>query len=154
MATREVVIIAHNIRSLWNVGALFRSADAFGVSHIHLTGYTAQPPRKEISKTALGAEEWIPWSYDKDPFEIIERRRKDGFLIAALELTEKSDKLWSVDPKAPVCLVLGHEVLGVSPELLAVCDKALHIPMQGKKSSLNVSVACGVALYELTRPSA
>jgi len=149
MQQRDIVLLAHNIRSLWNVGALFRSSDAFGVSHVHLTGYTATPPRKEISKTALGAESWIPWSYEQEPGEIIRRRRGEGYDIVALELTGDSNPLWKEIPARPVCLVLGHEVLGVSAELLALCDRAVHIPMQGKKSSLNVSVACGIALYGL-----
>lgn len=152
MAKRDIVLLAHNIRSLWNVGALFRSSDAFGISHVFLTGYTACPPRKEISKTALGAEEWIPWSYEKGPFAVIERLRAEGRSIIALELTGKSAPLWEDATDGPVCLVLGHEVLGVSDELLTACDRAVHIPMQGKKSSLNVSVACGIALYELQRP--
>lgn len=173
----SIILIAHNIRSLWNIGSFFRSADAFGVSHIHLTGYTAAPPRMEITKTALGAEEWIPWSKDSDPIKVIEKRRKEGFRIVALELKEGSIPLHEFSsarfsqysqttqppnpcpPKLPqerrrdqttkpsICLILGHEILGVPDELLKLADDVVSIPMIGKKDSLNVSVAAGIALY-------
>ena len=145
----DIVIIAHNIRSLWNIGAVFRSADAFKVSHIHLTGYTAAPPRKEISKTALGAEMTIPWSVEKDPVEVIRQRRKEGFLIVSLESTESSVPLKDFRAQKPVCLILGHEILGVEKELMTLSDVTVHIPMLGAKHSLNVSVATGIALYQI-----
>lgn len=147
--SKDIVIIAHNIRSLWNIGAVFRSADAFSVSHIHLTGYTAAPPRKEISKTALGAESTIPWSQEKDPLTIISQRKKEGFTIIALELGEGSTPLMDFATDKPVCLILGHEILGVSQELIAVSDRTVFIPMLGSKNSLNVSVAAGIALYQI-----
>ena len=151
----SIVLLAHNIRSLWNIGSFFRSADAFGVSHIHLTGYTAAPPRMEISKTALGAEEWIPWSKDQDPIKVIEKRRKEGFRIVALELKEGSVPLQDFlsgrsgkgQGRHPICLILGHEILGVPDELLKLADHIVSIPMAGKKNSLNVSVAAGIALF-------
>lgn len=147
MPQKELVLIAHNIRSIWNVGSLFRTADAFAVSHVHLTGYTAAPPRIEITKTALGAEEWIPWSQTIDPAEVIQKRRDEGYEIVSLEITKGSKTLSEHCTEKPVCLVLGHEVLGVSDELLALSDTAVAIPMLGKKSSLNVSVAAGIALH-------
>ncbi len=150
-APRDIVVLAHNIRSLWNVGSIFRSADAFAVSHVYLTGYTAVPPRKEISKTALGAEQWVPWSYENDVAIVIDRCRQQGFDIVALECTKTSEPIWQQNRSKSICLVLGHEVLGVSEELLALCDSSMHIPMSGKKNSLNVSVACGIALYEHRR---
>jgi tRNA G18 (ribose-2'-O)-methylase SpoU len=149
-----LILLAHNIRSLWNIGSFFRCGDAFGVSHIHLTGYTAAPPRMEISKTALGAEEWIPWSKDTDPVKVIERRRKDGFRIVALELKEGSIPLheftaahFNQVAKPSICLIVGHEILGVPDELIKLADDTVSIPMAGKKNSLNVSVAAGIALY-------
>ncbi len=145
--SRDIVVIAHNIRSLWNIGALFRSADAFRISHIHLTGYTAAPPRKEISKTALGAEDTVPWSQENDPVEVIMRRRRAGFVVVALELGEGSIPLMDFKPGQPVCLILGHEILGVPREILALSDHIVHIPMLGAKHSLNVSVAAGIAMY-------
>lgn len=145
----SIVILAHNIRSIWNIGTLFRTGDAFGVDHIHLTGYTAQPPRKEISKTALGAEEWIPWSYTKDPLEAVEKRRSEGFLIVALEKNDRSIAINTLNSDKPICLIIGHEILGVNDELLNASDTVVHIAMQGKKESLNVAVATGIALYAL-----
>lgn len=144
-----IVLIAHNIRSIWNIGTLFRTGDAFGVEHIHLTGYTAQPPRKEISKTALGAEVWIPWSYTKDPLEVIQKRRAEGFIIIALEKNDRSIAIDTLRSDKPICMIIGHEVLGVNADLLAASDAVVHINMQGKKESLNVSVATGIALYAL-----
>lgn len=145
----SIVLIAHNIRSLWNVGSIFRSADVFGISHVYLTGYTASPPREEISKTALGAETWISWSKEHDPFVVIDRLRSEGFSIVSLEKTENSTDLWSFVVPRKLCLLLGHEVLGVSPALLTASDHVVHIPMFGQKSSLNVSVATGIALAAL-----
>ncbi len=145
----DIVVIAHNIRSLWNIGAVFRSADAFQVSHIHLTGYTATPPRKEITKTALGAENLVAWSQEQDPLQVIKRRRQEGFLIVALERREKSTPLMDLRTEKPVCLILGHEILGVSQELLEASDYTVCIPMLGAKNSLNVSVAAGIALYQV-----
>ncbi|MFA5799448.1 MAG: RNA methyltransferase [Candidatus Peribacteraceae bacterium] len=150
MPKNRVIIIAHNVRSLWNIGAFFRTADAFGVGHIHLTGYTACPPREEIHKTALGAEEWIPWSYERDPLKVIEARRKEGYEIVSLEISRKSVPLSSYKPRRPVCLIVGHEVTGVPKEIQQASDRVVHIPMRGKKESLNVSVALGIALYHIT----
>lgn len=146
---KELVIIAHNIRSLWNVGSLFRSADAFGITKIYLTGYTGTPPRREISKTALGAEQWIDWEYEEDPHAVIAKLKSESYVITALELTD--DAININDYKVPnkLCLVLGHEVTGVSEELLQQCDEVVFIPMHGKKESINVSVAAGIAMQVL-----
>ena len=149
MAEHGIVLVAHNIRSLWNIGSFFRTADAFGVKHIHLTGYTASPPREEIHKTALGADEWIPWSQDLSPLEVLSRRKKEGYEVVSLEITSGSVPIGTFKPKKPVCLVVGHEVTGVPPEILAASDAIVHIPMIGKKESLNVSVALGIALFSL-----
>lgn len=146
-----LVIVAHNIRSLWNIGSFFRTADAFGVSHIHLTGYTAAPPRREIGKTALGADAWIPWSKDEDPVAVCSRRREEGFTIVSLEIAPGSVPLDQYTPLAPVCLVVGHEILGVPKDILALSDAVVHIPMRGKKHSLNVAVALGIALAGLSK---
>lgn len=150
---QHIVLIAHNIRSVWNVGSFFRSADAFGLSHIYLTGYTSAPPRYEISKTALGSEQWIPWTKTDDPFAVIKERREEGYEIVALEISSGSIPLSGFRSEKPLCLIVGHEVLGVSPELLQAADTSVHIPMLGKKESLNVSVALGIALYQLTNRS-
>lgn len=146
---KDIVIIAHNIRSLWNIGAIFRSADAFSISHIHLTGYTAAPPRKEIGKTALGAEKTVPWSQEEDPVKVVLERKKEGYHIVSLELGNNSTPLMNFTTDAPVCIILGHEILGVPSHLMALSDATVHIPMLGSKNSLNVSVAAGIAMYAL-----
>jgi len=146
---RQIILLAHNIRSLWNVGSFFRTCDCFGVEKLILTGYTATPPRREISKTAIGAEEWIPWEYHEDPKDAILDLSKDGYRIVALEQDKRSVDLSTYKPQDKLCLILGHEVLGVSKELLVLSDDIIHIPMHGKKESLNVSVAAGVALNHL-----
>ncbi|HLD64251.1 MAG TPA: RNA methyltransferase [Candidatus Peribacteraceae bacterium] len=146
---RKIVLLVYNIRSLWNVGSLFRTADAFAVEKIYLTGYTAVPPRREISKTALGAEEWIPWEKHDDPLTVIRTLKDDGYRIVALEQTAESVDLQKYQPPKRLCLVLGHEVLGVSKALLEAADDILMIPMHGQKESLNVAVAAGIALYQI-----
>lgn len=146
---RSIRLLAHNIRSLGNVGSFFRTGDAFGVERVYLTGYTGLPPRKEISKTSLGADEWIPWEHADDPLAVIATLKADGWTVVALELTDRAVDILSYDPPDKVCLVLGHEVDGVSQALIDACDAAVMIPMLGKKESLNVAVAAGVALHRL-----
>lgn len=145
-------LIAHNIRSLHNVGALFRSADAFAVERLYLTGYTPTPPRKEIAKVALGGEDRVPWEPRADVLPLIAELKKEGFSVVALENAPGSADLSAfaetADP-AKVVLVLGSEVEGVPADVLAACDAAVEIPLPGRKRSLNVSVAAGVALFVL-----
>lgn len=149
MSARRLCLLAHNVRSLWNVGSFFRTSDAFGVEKIYLTGYTPTPPRREISKTALGAEEFVPWEHQEDPKDAIDYLKSDGWRIVALEQTGDAVDLESYDPPEKVVLIVGHEVTGVPQEILDLCDDKVHIPMQGKKESLNVSVAAGIALSSL-----
>lgn len=146
---RRILLLAFNIRSLWNVGSLFRTCDAFKIEKLILCGYTATPPRREISKTALGAEEYVPWEQARDPRKAIVKLKKGGYTIVALEQTKRAQNLVNYEPPSKVCLIVGHEVLGVPKELLRLCDAVVHIPMHGKKESLNVSVAAGVALHHL-----
>lgn len=146
---RSIRLLAHNVRSLWNVGAFFRTCDALGVEHMYLTGYTGHPPRKEITKTAIGAEQWIPWEHSRDPMPIIERLRDDGWQIVSLELTDNAVDIASFKPKKRICLVVGHELTGVPEPILQVSDAIVHIPMLGKKESMNVAVATGIALHHL-----
>jgi len=141
--------MAHNIRSLWNVGAFFRTCDALGVEHLYLTGYTAHPPRKEITKTAIGAEQWVPWEHSRDPLPIIQSLKQEGWQIVSLELTPDAVDLATFVPMEKVCLVVGHELTGVLEGILALSDAVVQIPMLGKKESLNVSVATGIALWRL-----
>lgn len=147
---KMVTVLAHNIRSMHNVGSIFRSADGAGVSRIYLTGYTACPPRKDISKTALGADESVAWEFHKDPVSVLKMLKADGVQILALEKNSKSKDISTFEPTHPFCLVVGNEIDGVDKALLKLSDAVLHIPMRGKKESLNVSVAFGIGIYSLT----
>jgi len=148
MQNRSSVLL-HNIRSMHNVGSIFRTADGAGVGKIYLSGYTPCPPRKEIHKTALGAENSVQWEYHKNPLALIKKLKKEGVDILALEKNESSQNILEQQIKKPFCLILGNEIEGVSDELLNQSEKTLHIPMLGEKISLNVSVAFGVAIYQL-----
>lgn len=144
--------LANNIRSLYNVGSIFRTSDAVGITRLILTGYTPSPPRKEIEKTALGATASVPWEYVRDPVEAITGLRASGVKIFCLEQTDQSVPYTSLHlTDFPLCLVIGNELSGVSAEVLRACDGAVEIPMQGIKHSLNVAVAYGVAAFELLR---
>ena len=143
-------LIAHDIRSLHNVGAIFRSADAFGVEKIYLTGYTPTPPRKEIAKVALGGEDRVAWEHAPDPLPLVEALKQGGWTVVALENGVRAEPIASVAASVDAgktVLVLGNEVEGIPAALLAACDRIAEIPMPGRKRSLNVSVATGVALF-------
>lgn len=146
-----VILVLDNIRSMHNVGAIFRSADAFAATALYLCGYTPTPPHRDIHKTALGAEETVDWHYFAHTMAAIDQLKANGYTIAALELTQGSTSLpaflW--DPAQPLAIVLGNEVEGVADEVLAQCHLALEIPQAGTKHSLNVSVAAGIALYQV-----
>jgi len=149
--TMPVVAILENIRSLWNVGSVFRSADAAGIEKLLLAGFTGRPPRAEISKTALGAEESVPWGEAASAAEAVKRLRAEGRFVIALERTSASVPLDEAEFRFPCALILGNEVAGLGPEVLAASDLVCHIPMHGVKKSLNVAVAAGVAFYALRR---
>jgi 23S rRNA (guanosine2251-2'-O)-methyltransferase len=142
-------ILLDNIRSLLNVGAIFRTADGAGYDRVYLTGVTPTPPRREISKTALGAEESVPWEYYRDATEIIDRLKAEGWKIVALEQTPESMDYRSYRPNADVnlCIVVGSETGGTAPEILARCDACVELPMHGIKKSLNVATSAGILLY-------
>lgn len=142
-------IIAHNIRSLYNVGSLFRSAEAFGIEKIYLTGYTGHPPRKEIHKTALGTEHLISWEYQEDIFSLIDTLKEEHILVYGLETAEEAQPLDSVQTHQHLALVLGNEVSGIEQEVRDMLDGLLVIPMKGRKKSINVSVAAGIAMFVL-----
>jgi len=149
MKTRSIRLLAHNVRSLWNVGSFFRTADAMNVERMYLTGYTGTPPRKEITKTALGAEEFIPWEKFEDPVPILLELKKEGWQLVALELTADAKEIESFQPHEKICLIVGHELIGVPENVLSIVDETVMIPMLGKKESLNVAVAAGIALHQL-----
>ncbi len=144
-------LIAENIRSLHNVGALFRTADAMGVSGVYLCGYTALPPRTEIEKVSLGAEKTVRWKHEPDILRAISELKKKGVTICALEQTHASVDIETWTPPRPLALIIGNEVDGVSAKALAAADVHCHIRMDGTKESLNVSVAAGIALALLRR---
>lgn len=148
---KEVYVLLNNIRSLHNVGSIFRTADGAGVKKLFLCGQTGYPPRPDITKTAIGAEEVVPWEYWMDAKDCIKNlnKNKKSVQFVALEQTKKSIDYRKFKAKGTVCLVLGHEIDGVEKGILDLCDETIEIPMQGKKQSLNVSVAFGVAVYSL-----
>ncbi len=148
--SRHIRLLAHNVRSLWNVGAFFRTCDALGVEHVYLTGYTGHPPRTEITKTAIGAEQWISWEHARDPLPFIEHLKKDGWQIVSLELHPDAVDVAVFTPAEKVCLIVGHELTGVPGPLLQLSDAIVSIPMLGKKESMNVAVAAGIALHRLS----
>lgn len=148
-ADRRLRLVAHNIRSLWNVGSLFRTCDAMAVEMLYLTGYTGLPPRKEISKTAIGAEAFVPWEHVRDPLATLLQLREEGWSIVALELDDAAVDLQRYAPAEKVCLVIGHELEGVPRQQREIADALVCIPMLGTKESLNVAVAAGIALHHL-----
>lgn len=153
---KEVFVIAHNIRSLYNVGSIFRTAESFGASKIFLTGYTGTPIGKnadKIAKVALGAEQIVPWEKKVQLGSLIKKLRVSGMRIAVLEnnVRRKTISLSKYRPEFPLVLILGEETRGNTKQILDLADDILEIPMRGQKESLNVSVACGVALYALTK---
>ena len=149
--TLPVSVVLHQVRSLYNVGSFFRTADGAGVREVVLSGITARPPRKEIAKTALGAEDSVPWEYEADGTDALRRLAADGYQLVAVETAPDAVDLFEWTPRWPVCLVFGHEVVGVSPSLAPHVDTVIRIPMLGHKRSLNVATAAGVVLYELLR---
>jgi len=144
-------LILPDIRSCHNVGAMFRTADACGVDKLFLVGYTATPPKPQIDKVALGAETWIPWEHKKDLKRLIASLKKKGFFIVGLEKNERSIDIaeLNLEVEKNVALIVGNEVDGVEADISALCDEVVHIPMYGKKESLNVSVAAGIAMYSI-----
>lgn len=165
----NIILIAHNIRSLFNIGSLFRSADCFGVSKIYLTGYTAQPPRKEISKTALGADQTVPWEYSKQLPRVIRALQSEHVTVVGLETSTMATSLPEFILNCPpltrfakaearrakgrieegLAFIVGNEVTGLTPAHLKLCNHIVQIPMLGSKESLNVAIAASIAMYAI-----
>lgn len=147
----DLSVLVEDVRSLWNVGSIFRSSDGSGFQHIYLSGISGSPPRKEIEKVSLGAEQNISWEYHMNPLAAIKDVKAKGIQIIGLEKTKDSvlltDALEQKKIRTPMCLIVGNEVSGLSPQLLDVCELVCHLPMRGKKESLNVAVAFGIAAY-------
>ena len=148
---RTIIILAHNIRSAYNIGSFFRTADGVGDCRIVLSGYSARPPHRGVLKTALGAERSVPWESIRRPGPWLKKMKQQGYLVAALEQSKKSISIFSWSPKFPLVLILGNEVRGISSKLLKSAEVILEIPMRGSKESLNVASAMAVATYQLLK---
>ncbi len=145
------VVLLDNVRSLYNVGAFFRTADAVRLTRICLAGIAGSPPNPMIAKTALGAEETVPWERADDTLQRMDSLRSEGYELAAVETSVRAIDLFDWTPRFPVCVIFGHEVDGLSNSVLEQSDARVRIPMLGRKQSLNVATAGGVVLYELLR---
>ena len=144
-----IIAIVENIRSMHNVGSIFRSSDGARIEELLLTGFTPLPPRPEITKTALGSTESVPWKYVKNSKEKINELKQKGYTIYTIEQTTKSRIYTEVKYKFPACLIMGNEVDGISDEIIELADYSVEIPMLGVKHSLNVSVAYGIMVYDM-----
>lgn len=151
IAQLPVVALLDNVRSLYNVGSFFRTADAAGLRKLMLCGITGRPPHPRIGKTALGAESTVDWENGPDAVPLVSRLRAEGCEIAAIETSVRSVDLFDWQPAFPVCVIFGNEVDGIRPELSELADTHVRIPMLGVKHSLNVATAGGVVIYELLR---
>ena len=146
-----LIVVLDNVRSLNNVGSIFRSADAFRIQHIYLCGITATPPHKDIQKTALGSTEAVDWSYAKDTLAVVEKLQSVNVKVMAIEQAENATVLQDFYPnnQSIYALVFGHEVKGVNQEVVNQCDGVIEIPQFGTKHSLNIAVSAGVVLWDL-----
>ena len=151
-------VVLHNIRSAYNVGSIFRTADAAGVEKIYLCGYTPIPETRgrrqgtdKIRKTSLGAERMVPWEYQRQTGRLLKKLKTDGACLIALEHSKNSQNVFAFKTKYPATLVVGNELLGVPQLIIKSCDAIVGIPMRGKKESLNVSVAFGIAVYAMLK---
>ena len=146
-----VSILLHNVRSMYNVGAFFRTADGAAIERLLLSGITARPPKSAISKTALGAEARMRWEPVENVSATAEALRSEGYELAAIETTLRAVDIFDWQPRFPICVLFGHEVDGLGPDLLDACDTHVRIPMLGLKHSLNVANAGAIVMYELLR---
>ena len=141
--------VLNNVRSLYNVGVVFRTADGAGLEKLWLCGHTGYPPQGGIAKTALGAENYVPWEYKEGALDVICRLKEKGYQVVLLEQMHGSIAHDTFIPKPPLCLVIGNEISGISDDLLTMCDAAIEINMAGVKNSLNVAIAFGIAAYQI-----
>lgn len=160
---QNIAVLLDNIRSAWNVGSILRSADGFGFNHAYLCGITPTADNEAVTKTSLGAEDAVPWSYHKDAVRLVKGLKAEDWKVYALEDDERAVSVESVGSFAPrllsktqetvpslQVLIVGNEVTGVDPELLELCNEIYYIPMRGEKKSFNVAIAFGVAAYAFT----
>lgn len=146
---QDIVVVLYNIRSRFNVGAIFRTADAAGVLKLYLTGITPQPPHPKIDKVALGAEQFIPFEFHRQTKRVLQKLHKEGYQLLALEQSKTSIPYYQVHIKRRVALLVGNEVAGLPARLQQLCDHTVEIPMHGKKESLNVAIATGIVLFDI-----
>jgi tRNA G18 (ribose-2'-O)-methylase SpoU len=146
-----VTVLLDNIRSAFNIGSFFRTADAASIERLILCGISSFPPHKGVLKTSLGAEETVPWEHVENSIEAASRMRARGYQLAVVETGARSVDLFDWEPAFPVCVIFGNELEGVRPDVLAMCDTYVRIPMLGLKHSLNVGTAGGIVMYELLR---
>jgi 23S rRNA (guanosine2251-2'-O)-methyltransferase len=148
-----VIVVMDNIRSMHNVGSVFRTADAFLLEAIYLCGYTAQPPHRDINKTALGATETVTWKHFATTVEAVKELQSNDYKVYAIEQVESSISLenFSITSDEKTAVVFGNEVEGVQQEVIAMCEGCIEIPQLGMKHSLNISVAAGIVLWEIVR---
>jgi 23S rRNA (guanosine2251-2'-O)-methyltransferase len=148
-----IIAVLENVRSAYNVGSVFRTADAFLIEAIYICGYTAFPPHKEIKKTALGADDTVTWKHFKNMSDAIEEIRKLGYKVYAVEQAKDSYKLQAIsyERDEKIAVIFGNEVTGVEQSTIEQCDGCIEIPQLGMKHSLNISVAAGIVLWELVR---
>ncbi len=144
-----IYLILHNIRSAYNVGAIFRTADAVGVNKIYIGGYTPTPENPKVAKTSLGAENSVKWEKYFNTWKLVEELKSNKIKVVALEQSKESQDYKKFKPKFPLAVVVGNEVKGISENILKRVDSTWHIPMRGKKESLNVMVATGVFLFDI-----
>lgn len=154
-AKYPVVVVLDNVRSMHNVGSVFRSADAFAIEKIFLCGFTPQPPHRDIHKTALGATDTVAWQYYSQTLDAVLLLKAQGYTIVAVEQTNQSTLLpqFHWDGQQSLAIIFGNEVTGVSDEVLALCELAIEIPQWGTKHSINISVAAGIVMYTLAAAS-
>lgn len=147
----QLITILDNVRSLNNIGSVFRTADAFAIEAVYLCGITAKPPHREINKTALGATESVNWTYFEDTQTAVKKLKEDGWKVYAIEQTENSIMLNEFKPFSDekIALIFGHEVKGVEQKVINQCDGVIEIPQKGTKHSLNISVSAGVVIWDL-----
>lgn len=141
------IVVLNNIRSLYNVGSIFRTSDGAGVGKVWICGITGHPPNNQIAKTALDAQDHVPWEYRDDIHSLLKELKTEGYQIVMLEQTESSCSYEDFKPQATVCLIIGNEIDGVSRDVSSYCDAAIEIEMAGIKNSLNVAVAFGIIAY-------
>ncbi len=146
-----LIVILDNIRSLNNIGSVFRTSDAFLIEKIYLCGITAKPPHKDIHKTALGATDSVEWEHVEDTFKLIKKLQEEGVVVASIEQAESSVQLQDFNPSKnnKLAIIFGNEVKGVQQDVVSISDYCIEIPQFGTKHSLNISVSCGVVLWDL-----